>query len=96
MSYLTNVQASTWEPEKRTEPEARTEPAPRSEPAARTETEPMTEIEPRTEVAARTEPANNEVKSVKCPSCGYLLVYSKGPGKLSLRCTKCGKDFQVE
>jgi len=81
---LTNVQAGKWEPE------ARTEPAPRSEPAARTETA------PRTETAARTKPATNKILSIKCPYCGYLLVYSKGTGKQSIRCTKCGNVFEVE
>ena len=81
---MTIFQASEWEPEPRTEL------APITEPEARTEPE------PRTEIAARTEPENNCTQSIKCPSCGYLLVYSKGTEKQSIRCTKCGNVFQVE
>jgi ribosomal protein S27E len=81
---LTNVQARKWEPEPRTEP------TPRTEPEARTETE------PRTETAARTEAVNNKILSIKCPSCGYLLVFSKETEKQSISCTECGNVFQVE
>jgi LSD1 subclass zinc finger protein len=84
MSYLTNVQARKWEPDARSEPLPRTEPEPRTEPT------------PRTEPAARTEPEGNEILSIKCPSCGYLLIYSKGTKKQTIRCTKCGNVFQVE
>ena len=87
---LGKVQVSKWEPEPRSEP------APRTEPAARTPTADRTEIAPRTETAARTEPENNNRKSVRCPSCGYILFYVKGTEKQSIRCIKCGNTFQVE
>jgi LSD1 subclass zinc finger protein len=87
---LTSVKTSKWEPEARTEPEPRTEPEARSEPA------PRTEPAARSETAPRTEPVNNKIETIKCPSCGYLLVYSKGTEKQSIRCTKCGNVFQVE
>jgi hypothetical protein len=84
MSLLTKDQASKWEPDARTEPEPRTEPEARTEPA------------PRTEPANRTDPANNKIQTIKCPSCGYLLVISKETGKQSISCTKCRNVFQVE
>jgi hypothetical protein len=64
------------------EPDARYEPEPRTEPAPRTEPEP------------RSEPNKNK-ESVKCPFCGYLLLYAKEPQKSNIRCTNCGKVFQA-
>ena len=93
---MTNLQASKWKPEARTEPAPRTEPEARTEPAPRTEPAARTETEPRTETAAITEPVNNKIQSIKCPSCGYLLVVSKGTQKQRIRCTKCGNVFEVE
>jgi len=87
---LTNVQARKWEPDARSEPEPRREPLPRTEP------EPRSEPEPRKEPDARTESEFNKVLSVKCPSCGYLLIYAKGTKKQTVRCSKCGNVFQVE
>jgi len=87
---LTNVQARKWEPDARSEPEPRREPLPRTEP------EPRSEPEPRTEPTARTEPEANKIVSIKCPSCGYFVIYSKGTKKQTISCTKCGNVFQVE
>lgn len=87
---MINVQGSKWEPD------ARTEPAPRSEPEPRTEPDHRTEPAARTEPSARTEPLDNKIQTIKCPSCGYLLVFAKGTGKQSVSCSKCGNVFQVE
>ena len=84
MSQLTSVQARKWEPDAGSELKPRTEPEPRTEPT------------PRTEPAARTESEANKILSIKCPSCGYLLICSKGTEKQSIGCTKCGNVFQVE
>jgi len=84
MSCLKKVQATEWELD------ARTEQAPKTEPESRTE------LAPRTEPAERTELENNKIEAIKCPSCGYLLVVSKGTGKLSACCPKCGNVFEIE
>ena len=84
MSELTIVQSSKWEPEARIESAPRTEPEARTEPTLRIET------------AARTELVNNKIQSTQCPSCGYLLVYSKELKSKSIRCKKSGNVFQVE
>jgi ribosomal protein S27E len=92
---MKTIKVSKWEPDARKEPEPRTEPEARTEPVPRMEPAPKTEQAPKTEPASRTEPMN-KIQSVKCPSCGYLLVISKGPEKQSLTCTKCGNVFQEE